>query len=76
MEYMTHAQIKSKLTRNGIKTIELDNKCIVVTIDLDLGWGEKMEWFERFITLYGGFDLKAFAHKISDDRVCIAYYKV
>ena len=73
---MTDTQIKATLTRKGIKTIELDNKCIVVTIDFCSGWGEKMEWFERFITLYGGFDLKAFAHKISDDRVCIAYYKV
>ena len=67
---MTDTQIKATLTRNGIKTLELDKECIVVTIDLDFGWVEKMEWFERFIEREGF--RKEFAHVIANNRVCIA----
>lgn len=71
---MTDAEIKETLTRKGIKTLELDNKCIVVTIDLCFYWFEKMEWFDRFIRREGF--LRDFTHTIANDRVCIAYRRV
>ena len=72
---MEDTQIKETLARNGFKTLELDDKCIIVTIDLCTdGWLERMEWFDRFIGREGF--LKDFAQRVADDRACIAYRRV